>query len=202
MASATSPVSPKSSTTSSLWGSSTFGSVRAQPTSPQIGPEKADEQRELTQASSLPPLVPYLLTHPQLCPIYESPQVDLGYDISNYRAIHAPYGTLADFEHLLSETHKRGMKLIMDLVVNHCSDQHEWFKEARRSKDDPKRDWFYWKKGVVDEKTGKMREPNNWRSVFGGSAWTYDEGTEEYFLRLFCPEQPDLNWGESIVVGN
>ena len=85
----------------------------------------------------------------------------------------------------------------MDLVVNHCSDQHAWFKAARSSKDDPKRDWFFWKKGSVDPKTGERREPNNWRSVFGGSAWTYDEGTDEYFLRLFCPEQPDLNWGQS-----
>lgn len=86
----------------------------------------------------------------------------------------------------------------MDLVVNHCSDQHAWFKAARSSKDDPKRDWFFWKKGSVDPKTGERREPNNWRSVFGGSAWSYDEGTDEYFLRLFCPEQPDLNWGEFV----
>ncbi|KAL7415802.1 glycoside hydrolase family 13 protein [Mrakia frigida] len=129
-----------------------------------------------------------------LCPIYESPQVDLGYDISDYKSIHSPYGTLDNFETLLKETHARGMKLIMDLVVNHCSDQHAWFKAARSSKTDPKRDWFYWKKGVVDSESGKLREPNNWRSVFGGSAWTYDEKTEEYFLRLFCPEQPDLNW--------
>ncbi|SPQ18476.1 1478d661-a025-4ccd-8bc5-a3f9bd957fc4 [Thermothielavioides terrestris] len=128
-----------------------------------------------------------------LCPVYESPQVDMGYDISDYRAIHAPYGTVQDVDQLIAALHKRGMKLVMDLVVNHTSDQHAWFKESRSSLDNPKRDWYIWRKPRWDAE-GNRQPPNNWASVFGGSAWSFDEETGEYYLHLFCKEQPDLNW--------
>ncbi|MBL5767828.1 alpha-glucosidase [Heyndrickxia sporothermodurans] len=123
-----------------------------------------------------------------LSPVYQSPNDDNGYDISDYRAIMDEFGTMADFDELLSEMHQRGMKLMMDLVVNHTSDEHEWFKQARSSKDNPYRDYYYWRPG----KNGQ--EPNNWESVFSGSAWEYDEKTEEYYLHLFSKKQPDLNW--------
>ncbi len=109
-----------------------------------------------------------------LCPMYKSPQDDNGYDISDYQAIHAEYGTMADFDELLSEMHKRGMKLLIDLVINHTSDEHPWFVESRSSKESPKRDWNIWRTG----KGGK--EPNNWESIFGGSAWKLDEKTGEF----------------------
>ncbi|MFZ5625931.1 MAG: glycoside hydrolase family 13 protein [Bacillota bacterium] len=123
-----------------------------------------------------------------LCPVYKSPNDDNGYDISDYRDIMTEFGTLADWEELLAEVHKRGMKLIMDLVVNHSSDEHPWFIESRKSKDNPYRDYYIWRPG----KDG--REPNNWRSFFSGSAWEYDETTGEYYLHLFSRKQPDLNW--------
>ncbi|GHJ89286.1 hypothetical protein NliqN6_5688 [Naganishia liquefaciens] len=129
-----------------------------------------------------------------LCPIYKSPQHDMGYDISDYRDIYEPYGTMDDFDELLKTMHEHGLKLIMDLVVNHCSSEHEWFIESKSSKQNPKRDWFIWRKGKVDE-NGQKVPPNNWKSVFGaGPAWTYDEGTDEWYLRLFVSQQPDLNW--------
>ncbi|KAJ9101239.1 hypothetical protein QFC21_003458 [Naganishia friedmannii] len=129
-----------------------------------------------------------------LCPIYKSPQHDMGYDISDYREVYEPYGTMADFDELLATMKKHGLKLIMDLVVNHCSSEHEWFIESKSSKQNPKRDWFIWRKGKQDE-NGQPIPPNNWRSVFGaGPAWTYDEGTDEWYLRLFVSQQPDLNW--------
>ncbi|HHU20032.1 MAG TPA: alpha-glucosidase [Bacilli bacterium] len=121
-------------------------------------------------------------------PIYESPNDDNGYDISDYKAILADFGTMEDFDLLLEETHKRGMKLIMDLVINHTSDEHEWFIESRSSKDNPYRDYYIWRPG----KDGK--EPNNWESIFNGSAWEYDEKTDEYYLHVFSKKQPDLNW--------
>lgn len=121
-------------------------------------------------------------------PIYESPNDDNGYDISDYKAILADFGTMGDFDLLLEETHKRGMKLIMDLVINHTSDEHEWFIESRSSKDNPYRDYYIWRPG----KDGK--EPNNWESIFNGSAWEYDEKTDEYYLHVFSKKQPDLNW--------
>jgi glycosidase len=99
--------------------------------------------------------------------VYESPQVDMGYDISDYRAIHAPYGTVQDVDQLIAALHKRGMKLVMDLVVNHTSDQHAWFKESRSSLDNPKRDWYIWRKPRWDAE-GNRQPPNNWASVFGG----------------------------------
>ncbi|KAL7940446.1 glycoside hydrolase family 13 protein [Trichoderma barbatum] len=134
-----------------------------------------------------------------LCPVYKSPQVDMGYDISDYRAIHPSYGSLTDVENLINGLHERGMKLVMDLVVNHTSDQHAWFQESRTFLDSKKRDWYIWRKPVFDEH-GNRHPPNNWASIFGGSAWTYDAGTEEYYLHLFCKEQPDLNWENPMVV--
>ncbi|AOH57005.1 glucohydrolase [Peribacillus muralis] len=123
-----------------------------------------------------------------LSPVYQSPNDDNGYDISDYQSIMTEFGTLADFELLLRAVHERGMKIMMDLVVNHTSDEHSWFKESRSSKDDPKRDYYIWKPG------NQGKEPNNWESVFKGSAWEYDEGTSEYYLHLFSKKQPDLNW--------
>jgi len=123
-----------------------------------------------------------------LCPVYKSPNDDNGYDISNYRDIMDEFGTLADWQELLDGLHQRGIKLIMDLVVNHSSDEHPWFVEARKSKDNPYREYYIWHPG----RDGK--EPNNWASHFGGSAWQYDETTGEYYLHLFTRKQPDLNW--------
>ncbi|KAJ0313418.1 uncharacterized protein N0V96_002517 [Colletotrichum fioriniae] len=128
-----------------------------------------------------------------LCPIFESPQIDMGYDISNYKKIHEPYGTVADVDTLKDKLHERGMKLVLDLVVNHTSDQHEWFKQSRSSKDSPYRDWYIWRKPRYDAQ-GNRQPPNNWASHFQGSAWEYDEATDEYYLRLFARQQPDLNW--------
>lgn len=123
-----------------------------------------------------------------ICPMYKSPNDDNGYDISDYQDILDEFGTMADFDELLAEVHKRGMKLIIDLVINHTSDEHPWFIESRSSKDNPKRDWYIWRDG----KDGK--EPNNWESIFNGSAWEYDEKTGQYFMHLFSTKQPDLNW--------
>jgi len=123
-----------------------------------------------------------------LTPIYKSPQRDNGYDISDYYSIHEEYGTMGDFDLLLEEAHKRGIKIIMDIVINHTSTEHEWFKQARSSKDNPYRDFYIWKDG----KDGQP--PTNWESKFGGSAWEYDETTEQYYLHLFDVTQADLNW--------
>jgi oligo-1,6-glucosidase len=123
-----------------------------------------------------------------LSPVYKSPNDDNGYDISDYQDIMEEFGTLADWEQLLAEMHKRGIKLVMDLVVNHTSDEHPWFVESRKSRDNPYRDYYIWRPG----KEG--REPNNWESFFSGSAWQYDAATDEYYLHLFSKKQPDLNW--------
>ncbi len=123
-----------------------------------------------------------------LGPVYKSPNDDNGYDISDYCDIMDEFGTLADWEELLVEIHRRGMKLIMDLVVNHTSDEHPWFMESRSSADNPKRDYYIWRPGKDDG------EPNNWRSYFTASAWEYDSHTGEYYLHLFSKKQPDLNW--------
>ncbi|KAF4974603.1 hypothetical protein FZEAL_8530 [Fusarium zealandicum] len=129
-----------------------------------------------------------------ICPMYDSPQVDMGYDIANYEDIYAPYGTLQDMEQLIRETHAKGMRIMLDLVINHTSDQHAWFKESRSSKDSPKRDWYIWRPAKYSP-DGSRLPPNNWRSNFGGgSAWEWDEPTGEYYLHLFAKEQPDLNW--------
>ncbi|WP_439555449.1 alpha-amylase family glycosyl hydrolase [Dyadobacter sp.] len=124
-----------------------------------------------------------------LSPIYPSPMADFGYDISDYRGIHPLFGTMEDFDELLHETHNRGMKLLLDLVPNHTSDQHPWFLESRSSKDNPKRDWYIWHDGGEN---GAL--PNNWLSVFGGHAWEWDEQTQQYYYHAFLKEQPDLNW--------
>ncbi|RFB13445.1 alpha,alpha-phosphotrehalase [Bacillus sp. HNG] len=123
-----------------------------------------------------------------LTPIYKSPQRDNGYDISDYFAIQEEYGTMEDFDRLLEEAHSRGIKLIMDIVVNHTSTENEWFKKSRESKDNPYRDFYIWK----DPKDGQP--PNNWESKFGGNAWEYDEKTGQYYLHLFDVTQADLNW--------
>jgi oligo-1,6-glucosidase len=123
-----------------------------------------------------------------LSPVYKSPNDDNGYDISNYQDIMTEFGTLADWEELLAEMHKRGIKLVMDLVVNHTSDEHPWFQEARKSKDNPYRDYYIWRP------PREGREPNNWVSYFSGSTWQYDEPSGEYYLHLFTKKQPDLNW--------
>ncbi len=123
-----------------------------------------------------------------ICPMYKSPNDDNGYDISDYQDIMSDFGNMYDFNELLNEVHKRDMKLIIDLVINHTSDEHEWFIESKSSKNNPKRDWYIWRKGK-----GEL-EPNNWESIFKGSAWEYDESTDEYFLHLFSKKQPDLNW--------
>lgn len=123
-----------------------------------------------------------------VCPVYQSPNDDNGYDISDYRAIMNEFGDMGDFDHLLDEVHQRGMKLVMDLVPNHSSDEHVWFQESKKSKDNPFRDYYYWKPA----RNGGP--PNNWPSFFGGSVWQHDEATGEYYLHLFSKKQPDLNW--------
>ncbi|KAI2770065.1 CAZyme family GH13 [Penicillium roqueforti] len=128
-----------------------------------------------------------------LCPMYDSPQIDMGYDVADYKSVYGPYGTVQDMDTLIDACHKRGLRIILDLVVNHTSDQHKWFKESGSSKTNPKRDWYIWKPAKYDA-NGNRQPPNNWRSIFGGSAWEWDETTEEYYLHLFCVEQPDLNW--------
>lgn len=128
-----------------------------------------------------------------ICPIYKSPQDDNGYDISDYQNIHSEFGTMADFDLLLKEAHKREIRVIIDLVINHTSDEHPWFLESRNSKSSSKRDWYIWRDG----KNGV--EPNNWESIFSGSAWEKDEATDQYYLHLFSKKQPDLNWENPIV---
>ncbi|MFC4738206.1 alpha-glucosidase [Bacillus daqingensis] len=123
-----------------------------------------------------------------LSPVYDSPNDDNGYDIRSYTTIMDEFGTMEDWEMLLAEMHKRGLKLVMDLVVNHTSDEHAWFAESRSSKDNPYRDYYIWREGKQDG------PPNNWESNFSGSAWEYDQQTGEYYLHLFSKKQPDLNW--------
>ena len=123
-----------------------------------------------------------------LCPVYDSPNADMGYDIRDYESIMAEFGTMEDFDQLVEELHKRDIKLVMDLVVNHSSDEHAWFVESRKSKENPYRDYYIWRDG----KEGK--EPNNWSSFFTPSAWSYDEVTDQWYLHLFSEKQPDLNW--------
>ncbi|MBO5111732.1 MAG: alpha-glucosidase [Lachnospiraceae bacterium] len=128
-----------------------------------------------------------------LSPVYQSPNDDNGYDISDYQAIMQEFGNMEDFDEMLAAAHERGIKIMMDLVVNHTSDEHRWFVESRKSKNNPYRDYYIWR----DAKDG--REPNNWGSCFGGSAWQYDETTDMYFLHLFSKKQPDLNWDNKVV---
>ncbi|TID27539.1 glycoside hydrolase [Venturia nashicola] len=133
-------------------------------------------------------------------PIYKSPQADMGYDIADYNDIDEKYGTLADVDELIAELGKRGMKLMMDLVVNHTSEEHAWFRESRSSKTSSKRDWYIWRPAKYSA-DGSRHPPNNWSMILGemNSAWTWDPITEEYYLSLFTPEQPDLNWENPAV---
>jgi alpha-glucosidase len=124
-----------------------------------------------------------------LSPIYPSPMKDFGYDVADYCGVDPLFGTLEDFDRLVREAHARGLKVILDFVPNHTSDQHPWFRESRASRDNPKRDWYLWRDA-----------PNNWLSNFGGSAWQYDEATRQYYYHAFLPEQPDLNWRNPEVV--
>ena len=123
-----------------------------------------------------------------LSPVYQSPNDDNGYDISDYQAIMKEFGTMDDYDRMLDEAHKRGIRIVMDLVVNHTSDEHKWFIESRSSKENPYRDYYIWRPA----KDG--REPNNWGSCFSGSAWEYDSRIGMYYLHLFSKKQPDLNW--------
>lgn len=123
-----------------------------------------------------------------LSPVYQSPNDDNGYDISDYRSILEEFGTMEEFDCLLEEVHKRNMRLIMDLVVNHTSDEHKWFMESKKDKNNPYRDYYIWREGKGNQ------PPNNWGSWFGGSAWEYDENTNMYYLHIFSKKQPDLNW--------
>jgi alpha-glucosidase len=124
-----------------------------------------------------------------MSPIFPSPMADFGYDVADYCGIDPLFGTLADFDRLLAATHERGLKLMLDFVPNHSSDQHAWFQDSRSSRDSPKRDWYIWRDPAPGGGT-----PNNWISDFGGSAWTFDEPTGQYYLHAFLKEQPDLNW--------
>jgi alpha-glucosidase len=124
-----------------------------------------------------------------LSPIYPSPDKDFGYDVSNYVDVDPRFGTLADFDKLVAEAHKRNIKVILDLVLNHTSDQHDWFKESRSSRDNPKRDWYLWRDPLPGGK-----KPNNWGSIFGGSGWELDPATGQYYFHMFVKEQPDVNW--------
>ncbi|MFK4304234.1 oligo-1,6-glucosidase [Paenibacillus sp. RC254] len=129
-----------------------------------------------------------------ICPVYKSPNHDNGYDISDYYAIMDEFGTMEDFDKLLYKAHERGIKIMMDLVLNHTSDEHPWFTESRSSKDNPKRDYYIWRTG----KNGGY--PNNWESYFSGSVWKYDKLTDEYYMHLYSEHQPDLNWNNEEMV--
>ena len=129
-----------------------------------------------------------------LSPVFPSPMVDFGYDVSCYTGIDPVFGTLADFDALVAEAHRRGLKVILDYVPNHSSDQHPWFLESRSGRGSPKRDWYLWHDAAADG-----GPPNNWLAHFGGRAWTWDEGSGQYYLHLFLPAQPDLNWRNPAV---
>jgi Glycosidases len=124
-----------------------------------------------------------------LSPHYPSPNADCGYDISDYTGVAPEYGTLDDFQRFLDGAHARGMRVLIDLVLNHTSVDHPWFRESRSSRDNPKRNWYIWRDPAPDG-----GPPNNWYSAFGGSAWTFDETTGQYYYHFFFKEQPDLNW--------
>ena len=124
-----------------------------------------------------------------ISPIYPSPMADFGYDVSDYVSVHPLFGSLADFDQLLADAHARGLKVILDYVPNHSSDQHPWFRESRSSRENPKRDWYVWRDPAPDG-----GPPTNWLSEFGGPAWTFDSGTGQFYYHAYLPEQPDLNW--------
>ncbi|KKP06435.1 trehalose-6-phosphate hydrolase [Trichoderma harzianum] len=127
-----------------------------------------------------------------LSPVYASPMVDMGYDISNYREIHPDFGSMVDWERMVEEAHRIGLKVVMDLVVNHTSDQHEWFQDAKNG--GPKKDWYIWR-----GKSKEGKEPNNWGAIFGGSCWEWNDKLQEYYLHVFDVSQPDLNWENPVV---
>jgi glycosidase len=127
-----------------------------------------------------------------LSPIYASPMVDMGYDISDYRAIHPDFGTMEDWEGMVQEAHRVGLKVVMDLVVNHTSDKHQWFQDAKEG--GKKKDWYIWR-----GKNQEGKEPNNWGAIFGGSCWEWNEKLQEYYLHVFDVSQPDLNWENPAV---
>jgi len=133
-----------------------------------------------------------------LTPIYPSPQVDFGYDVSDYTAIDPQYGTMDDFDHLVQEASRRHIRILMDMVLNHTSDQHPWFKESAASRTNPKRDWYIWRDGITGP-DGKPTPPNNWQSTFGHSAWQFDHRTDQFYYHYFYPQQPDLNWRNPAV---
>ena len=134
-----------------------------------------------------------------LTPTYPSPQVDFGYDISDYVAVDPKYGTMADFDHLMAEANKRHIRVLMDMVMNHTSDKHKWFIQSASSKTNPYRDWYVWHDGKGETATDKGQPPNNWESVFGGSAWQWDDKTRQYYYHKFYIQQPDLNWNNPKV---
>ena len=125
-----------------------------------------------------------------LSPIYPSPDKDFGYDIADYFDIDPKFGSMADFDHLLHEAHKRDIHIVLDLVLNHISDQNAWFQASKSSRDNPYRDWFIWR----ENPKGKQYRPNNWQSNFGGPGWEYDKTTKQYYYHMFLIEEPDLNW--------
>jgi alpha-glucosidase len=129
-----------------------------------------------------------------ISPIFPSPMADFGYDVSDYTDIHPLFGTLKDFDELLAEAHQRGIRVLLDYVPNHTSDQHPWFVESRASRENPRRDWYFWRDALPDGCT-----PNNWLSAFGGSAWEWDEPTGQFYLHTYLKEQPDLNWRNPAV---
>src|SRR5687768_1197145 len=130
-----------------------------------------------------------------LSPIFRSPMADNGYDISDYESIDPLFGTLRDADELIAQAHRRRIRVLFDFVPNHTSAEHRWFRESRRSRDDPRRDWYWWRDPKPDGSP-----PNNWLSHFGGPAWTFDQLTGQYYLHLFLPQQPDLNWANPAVV--
>jgi alpha-glucosidase len=137
-----------------------------------------------------------------ISPIYPSPMADFGYDVSDYTGVDPLFGTMEDFDALLAGAHARGLRVILDFVPNHTSDQHPWFVESRSSRTSAKRDWYLWHDAAPagdDWKPAQMRLPNNWMSNFGGPAWTWDEGTQQFYLHSFLKEQPDLNWRNAEV---
>ncbi|MFW0107810.1 alpha-glucosidase [Rothia sp. P7181] len=129
-----------------------------------------------------------------LCPIFSSPNDDMGYDISDYQGIMDEFGTMEDFDTLVETAHSLGIKILLDIVVNHTSDEHEWFKQSRSSRENPYRDYYYWRDSSGVDEDGNPLPPNNWGSEFGGRAWEYDEHTDQWYLHIFSKKQPDLNW--------
>jgi alpha-glucosidase len=133
-----------------------------------------------------------------LSPIHPSPGFDVGYDVADYDAIDPLFGTLDDFDRLVAEAHRRGIRIMLDLVMNHTSSAHRWFEESRRDPGGPFGDWYLWRDGVPD-RFGRLRKPNNWTSFFGGSAWTWDDVRGQFYMHTFLPEQPDVNWRNPAV---